>query len=513
MLRFAREFAKLVLIMSNSADFCYICFDSNKGCKDYLKVDEECQSIVQKLKSFVSEVDWSANKRLLLCEKCVKKLNQALEFRKQCVQSSAALTVYLVEIEKAKEKKAAAVAAKKEDPIVLQYLNLLKNDKVASKKTVTGVKVVTSEPQIYPAITKIILTNQANSFQNVFVNLLPSNVISTKTPIVPQVIITPPNDTKKPEPDEVSKLLNDTKTEEVSVEVDPLDFNMESEKTTESKPAPPPLQQPNNFRPILPKLSENYNYTNEEKMEFFNSGHFLFQGADKSQYYCEKCMIQFESLKVLNNHIKQVHSSQYPYKCDLCSAEFATKESYKSHTSQHSIESELVTNSITLTDFATNSPKINDLMPPIDVKPEPQTEEEIKCDKCDRSFGSNQGLIRHQAKQHKSSTNRKKYFIKGMKNAKCDICNRMFSTTSYLNLHRKLHDRKGEWRRKIFKPEIEPLKTQVIDMIDKLGYDHSDIDDDDDGTDMMCIDNVSAYLETSMREPAMELRIKQVDNG
>lgn len=391
-----------------------------------------------------------------------------------------------------------------------------------------------------------------NSFQNVFLNLIPTNTTSTVqdnnvSRFVAQnssakdanrnvflnlnntfqrFIPIPQNVPKAPaEEVNLSKILTESKTEELSVEIDPTDFGCMSEESpgthatdhvekdweeliTGTKihaaadtavPRLVPLKSQittirepdtveisdgktsnilNNYVPILPKPKTfvGGEITNEEKYEFFNGGHFLTPKDSPALYNdvsfpCELCDRNFDSLKVLRYHIKQFHLGKFPYKCDFCFSEFAARSMYDVHMEKHKFDADsfMTKDSLTLQDFPTAELSIVKTTPVVEMsKNEVHVENgdmlEFACDMCTSAFSSANGLFRHKARKH-NQKNKKKYFIKGMKNARCDICNRDFSTQSYLQLHKKLHLRNGpNYKGKVFKNKY--AKTAQNDSIE-----------------------------------------------
>lgn len=313
-------------------------------------------------------------------------------------------------------------------------------------------------------------TGGANSFQNVFLNLIPTtNLTNATTPTITDtttktkdtnqnvflninntfqkfVPIAPNDGTKKDLNKTVNQLLTESKTEELSVELDPLDFTLdESEDRNEldegqqdwdelispskidsKRPEngvngnKPLLLKHNNYVPILPKQDE-----------FSSSGqHFLSPAFESSggEFACERCKKTFHSMVRLRNHIKLLHMEKMPFKCDVCSAEYFLRSDYENCLKRHGAPAQ----SLTLQDFPSPAPDITD------EELKPTESGEYVCDICKRLFNSSTGLLRHKVRKH-NQKNKKKYFIKGVKNARCDICNREFSTQSYMQLHRKLH--------------------------------------------------------------------------
>lgn len=276
--------------------------------------------------------------------------------------------------------------------------------------------------------------NPTNTFQNVFLNLIPAiNTVNsnenTNKDTNENVFVTVNNGANMfvpivPAPEGVKSdqiVFNESKTEEVSVEIDPMCFTgMELlEETDEGdstnnqdwddiissvKIEPGEKKQSNgdkisdekviydSFVPILPKCDD-----------FGTSGqHFLYSNTENlGELTCETCLRNFSSLKHLKQHIREFHMG----------------------------------NILTLKDFKNEQSQNEELEACL------QSNGTYKCNICKRLFSSATGLLRHKVRKH-NQKNRKKYFIKGMKNARCDICNRAFSTNSYMQLHRKLHLRR-----------------------------------------------------------------------
>lgn len=436
-----------------------------------------------------------------MCHPCIKRLNIAYSFKKQCVQSAGVLKNYIELVKKSQEKSESPNAIKPESILSTPsgaYM-LLPNQKY--------VKILVG-PQ-----------NQgANTFQNVFLNLIPAttltpvaspstisegkNTAKTKdtnqnvflnlnntfqkfipiaTPVSAPTISTTtaatipaavevtkkviPHPIKSPPPlsipsqnlnVNVNQLLTESKSEEVSVEIDPTVFGLEGDDDDEDsdeddemndydevissakitlkdfKPNGEKIQNGKDdakFVPILPKQHD----------DFLTSGqHFLFgSSGNNTDFVCESCQKSFSSKRLLKVHFTQFHLGKMPFKCEFCYVEYVTRMEYENCRKNHHTESEGMNNkSLTLEDFANNSQ--NSDISLLDEEAIPSENGEYFCDVCNRSFNSTTGLLRHKVRKH-NQKNRKKYFIKGMKNARCDICNRDFSTQSYMQLHRKLH--------------------------------------------------------------------------
>lgn len=330
-----------------------------------------------------------------------------------------------------------------------------------------------------------------NSNSNVFLNL--NNTFQRFIPVIGDKEAGKDN---KKEDVNVSKILTETKTEELSVEIDPTDFGCMSEDSPQQPssdnnekdwedvitgtkietsidtvPSLVPINSDSsNFNksryvPIVPKPS-SFSPNDEEKYEFFNGGHFLTPNEPTTKitelnFTCELCDRMFDTMKNLRSHIKQFHLGKFPYKCDFCYSEFANRGAYDFHIEKHNCPQDifLANDSLTLKDFPTNGAPPG-LLQSSDLdmqnvvsssKSENEEPETHTCDVCGMAFQSANGLVRHKVRKHNQKT-KKKYFIKGMKNARCDICNRDFSTQSYLQIHLKLHEKKGpNYRGKIFR--------------------------------------------------------------
>lgn len=161
--------------------------------------------------------------------------------------------------------------------------------------------------------------------------------------------------------------------------------------------------------------------------------------------------------------------------------EFATRSEYQLCLKTHKTENETLNKSITLQDFTNNSPTLNDLqLSELEAHIQPSENGEYICDVCSRPFNSSTGLLRHKVRKH-NQKNKKKYFIKGMKNARCDICNREFSTQSYMQLHKKLHMRDDiGYKYKVFGKskygEIKDKDENKIDSLETSNMDDSNVE-------------------------------------
>lgn len=437
-----------------------------------------------------------------MCHPCIKRLNIAYSFKKQCVQSAGVLKNYVELVKKSQEKN--------ESPSV-------KPESILS--TPTGAYMLLPN-QKYVKILVGPQNQGANTFQNVFLNLIPATSLASvaspsaptdgktttttntttttkakdtnqnvflslnntfqkfipvaspvttptvPTNISPSVEVTKkiiPNPIKSPPPlsiptqnVNVNQLLTESKSEEVSVEVDPTVFGLEGDDEGESndeeelndydevissakitlkdfKPNGEKIQNgkdDSKFVPILPKQQD----------DFLTSGqHFLFgSSSNNTDFVCESCQKSFTSKRFLKVHFNQFHLGKMPFKCEFCYIDHVTRTEYENCIKSHHAESDVNNKTLTLEDFANNSQSSDISLLEDEGNLTASENGEYFCDVCHRPFNSSTGLLRHKVRKH-NQKNRKKYFIKGMKNAKCDICNREFSTQSYMQLHRKLH--------------------------------------------------------------------------
>lgn len=85
-------------------NFCRVCLKYDKNLIDLAHIENEPnETLMSKLQLCVSEVEWTAFKPLL-CHPCIKRLNIAYSFKKQCVQSAGVLKNY-VELVKESQRK------------------------------------------------------------------------------------------------------------------------------------------------------------------------------------------------------------------------------------------------------------------------------------------------------------------------------------------------------------------------------------------------------------------------
>ncbi|KAH1013553.1 hypothetical protein HUJ04_002532 [Dendroctonus ponderosae] len=482
-------------------NFCRVCLKYDKNLIDLAHIENEpSETLMSKLALCVSEVEWNAFKPLL-CHPCIKRLNIAYGFKKQCMQSAGVLKNYVELVKESQKKNESQSTINTENSATPggSYM-LLPNQKYV--KILVG-----SQNQS--------TTGKTNSFQNVFLNLVPSTTISSVSsgsetgaenskdtnqnvflnlnntfqkfiPISPAE--SPPlknNEASKRSRESLLKanvnnvnvndLLTESKAEEMSVEIDPTSFlSVEHDNPSSSdgdsrndcdwdemitkqkldymqakskaNGSTSKYRDSTNFVPILPK----------DDYQMYSGGHFLSSSSDQSDISCESCQRSFHTLRLLKQHLKQFHLGKLPFKCDYCYAEFLRRSDYESCLYRHKKDQEVQNTSLTLKDFTGNSSYENDALSisiiagtPADQNLEPNENGEYVCEVCKRIFNSSAGLLRHRVRKH-NQKNRKKYFIKGMKNARCDICKREFSTQSYMQLHRKLHLREdGGYKYKV----------------------------------------------------------------
>ncbi|XP_063922564.1 protein suppressor of hairy wing-like [Zophobas morio] len=519
------------MTMYTLPNFCRVCLKYDKNLIDLEHIENEpSETLMSKLQQCVSEVEWKVFKPLL-CHPCIKRLNIAYMFKKQCVQSATMLKSYVALLTKNKESESS-----KNDAGQSNAYMMLPNQKY--------IKIVVG-PQ-----------NQ-NTYQNVFLNVVPTPSLNpigspenTKSKDTNQNVFLNINNTfqkyvpMSPESSKnlsVSQLLTESKSEELSVEIDPTDFGLGDECCSEDdesqgengvndwedvisamKIASRTNGTPNgkhaeakgsfsNYVPILPKQDDNFSSSGE---------HFLSPQLFSSlDFNCETCQKQFSSRVTLKHHIKNFHMGKFPFKCDYCCNQFIVRAEYEACMKYHKGESDPLDTSLTLNDFK-NEP------PPSE---RPATEQEttkestdLTCEICHRQFNSPSGLLRHKVRKHNQKS-KKKYFIKGMKNAKCDICNREFSTQSYMQLHRKLHLRDDiGYKYKVFgrnryaKGEEEKEKVNVKKETESDEEKVQDVEKKSDNQDDNKMSNNEEEMEIEMDIVKEEPRVEEEstsDNG
>lgn len=227
-------------------------------------------------------------------------------------------------------------------------------------------------------------------------------------------------------------VILESKSEELSVEIDPMDYdlteetfypkdihkdyqNIQSQLTSnQSLDLADPLLQT-----LLDKKIKNLQDDNLQ----IHSGHFLTSSnSQNNSFVCEICFKSFISYEMLWGH-KMLHHNGID---ELIKPDHDT----------------LSENTITLKDLIEN--RQNSSINQVSIENVEMIETEFRCSECSRYFSSARRLSRHYETYHSTKTP-KKYFTKGTKNAKCDICNKEVSTQAYLQIHKKLHYRKGEY--------------------------------------------------------------------
>ncbi|ENN77279.1 hypothetical protein YQE_06105, partial [Dendroctonus ponderosae] len=413
-------------------NFCRVCLKYDKNLIDLAHIENEpSETLMSKLALCVSEVEWNAFKPLL-CHPCIKRLNIAYGFKKQCMQSAGVLKNYVELVKESQKKNESQSTINTENSATPggSYM-LLPNQKYV--KILVG-----SQNQS--------TTGKTNSFQNVFLNLVPSTTISSVSsgsetgaenskdtnqnvflnlnntfqkfiPISPAE--SPPlknNEASKRSRESLLKanvnnvnvndLLTESKAEEMSVEIDPTSFlSVEHDNPSSSdgdsrndcdwdemitkqkldymqakskaNGSTSKYRDSTNFVPILPK----------DDYQMYSGGHFLSSSSDQSDISCESCQRSFHTLRLLKQHLKQFHLGKLPFKCDYCYAEFLRRSDYESCLYRHKKDQEVQNTSLTLKDFTGNSSYENDALSisiiagtPADQNLEPNENGEYVCE-------------------------------------------------------------------------------------------------------------------------------------
>ncbi|XP_018564660.1 myoneurin-like [Anoplophora glabripennis] len=462
------------MTMNTLPNFCRVCLKYDKNLIDLAHIENEpSETLMSKLQLCVSEVEWTVFKPLL-CHPCIKRLNIAYSFKKQCVQSAGVLKNYVELVKESQKKNESQSAVKGENAIPTtggaymllpnqKYVKILVGSQNQGTNTFQNVFLNLIPATTLNSVTPSDSSNTSKSKdtnQNVFLNL--NNTFQKFIPLAPPVDPPKKTDTPKPLNVNVNQLLTESKSEELSVEIDPTVFGLEEEEDSNEE------EENNDYDEVISQAKitlkdlksngeriqngkDDHKYyvpilPKHQQDDFLTSGqHFLFSSSENTgAFVCESCQKPFTSKKLLKSHIKDFHLGKMPFKCEYCYMEFATRSEYDFCVKTHKIDSDALNKSLTLRDFANTSNNSQNLsignLSQSEVEANVSVSEngEYICDVCHRPFNSSTGLLRHKVRKH-NQKNKKKYFIKGMKNAKCDICNREFSTQSYMQLHRKLH--------------------------------------------------------------------------
>ncbi|KAK9869384.1 hypothetical protein WA026_003141 [Henosepilachna vigintioctopunctata] len=242
------------MTMYSLPNFCRVCLKYDKNLIDLAHIENEpSETLMSKLEQCVSEVDWTAYKPLL-CHPCIKRLNLAFSFKKQCVQSANVLRSYL-ELVKETQKKTESqnvstsdsqsspgafmvlpnqkfvkivVGPQQQNSFQNVFLNLIPTAGGINPPALAPVSVNTVPPPA-PSLKDHLNTNKDTN-QNVFVNL--NNTMQKFIPIAPSKLMvkSPSNNTPV-----INQLLTDTKTEELSVEIDPTIFGLGSDSDSSAQ--------------------------------------------------------------------------------------------------------------------------------------------------------------------------------------------------------------------------------------------------------------------------------------
>ena len=148
----------------------------------------------------------------------------------------------------------------------------------------------------------------------------------------------------------------------------------------------------------------------------------------KDQFKCGKCEKAFGTTKLLVSHNRHVHPKSL-HKCDTCGAAFKQKSHCTRHKklvhqkNLHEIESKVdYQNHDDLNDLKDNKPPKLDDGTRI-------TQDQFKCDKCDKAFDNPKTFYSHNYHVHPKCLH------------ECETCGRAFTTIRSYRRHQKVHDK------------------------------------------------------------------------
>ncbi|GAB0091421.1 hypothetical protein DMENIID0001_062630 [Sergentomyia squamirostris] len=170
----------------------------------------------------------------------------------------------------------------------------------------------------------------------------------------------------------------------------------------------------------------------------------------KQSYSCEECGAKFLFYASLYRH-RQIHTNQ-SFSCDLCGKSFNTKRSMerhrKGHTEPAKPKAKVLLCHICGHGSSEKYHHAQHLRRHLATKP-------YQCEKCDRSFDSEQGLKNHQkfhtsvrpfkctqcSKAFRLISHLNSHMIShtGERKFKCDVCEKSFTQSGSLKIHLRLH--------------------------------------------------------------------------
>ena len=124
---------------------------------------------------------------------------------------------------------------------------------------------------------------------------------------------------------------------------------------------------------------------------------------EEEEYSCEKCDCMFESISVLNNHMKSHVEHKTKHKCVECDAEFSTEVQLRNHAGIHHQDDSVKARQFNCDDCAFQGENSLELKRHVQRTKHNPSEYKEECHTCKKEFTSYWLLMNHRKSEHPSN--------------------------------------------------------------------------------------------------------------
>lgn len=143
-----------------------------------------------------------------------------------------------------------------------------------------------------------------------------------------------------------------------------------------------------------------------------------------ADFICDLCGKMLKKFHTLTEHMNEIHSKKYSFKCRICDKRFHSRYYLSKHLNRHKQAFENPSNVAVFGDLDADLMERNKYRRRTEI----ERKSNLKCDECDREFKHHYSLAEHKSSQHM-----------GQESFQCRKCGRYYTNRYYLTKHMKRH--------------------------------------------------------------------------